>query len=155
MENPTIFANAFNQFLYHGDQKIDSARLTELDTTEILIPYGSGSAGVPEQKYSDFSSICGLLGCSLFSRLPTISIIRSTCTFRWRVMLQKLFSLTYHHQSVPLSRVYSCSLYVTVRSSQGINSSRTIIVTLSGIVTLVRLLHSANAPLSVLRLFRV
>ena len=40
-------------FLYHGDQKIDPARLTELDTTEIVIPYGASGAGVPEQKYRD------------------------------------------------------------------------------------------------------
>ncbi len=53
MENPVVFADAFNQFLYHGDQKIDPARLTELDTTEIVIPYGGDGAGVPEQKYRD------------------------------------------------------------------------------------------------------
>lgn len=53
MGNPVVFADAFNQLLYHGDQKIDPARLTELDTTEILIPYGRGGAGVPEQKYRD------------------------------------------------------------------------------------------------------
>lgn len=34
MKNPTIFADAFNQFLYHGDQKIDPARLTKLNTAE-------------------------------------------------------------------------------------------------------------------------
>ncbi len=53
MENPIVFADAFNQFLYHGDQKINPARLTELDTTEIVIPYGRDGAGVPEQKYRD------------------------------------------------------------------------------------------------------
>ena len=53
MENPTIFADALNQFLYHGDQKIDPARLTGIDTTEIVIPFGAGGAGVPEQKYRD------------------------------------------------------------------------------------------------------
>ena len=53
MENPIVFADAFNQFLYHGDQKIDPARLTELDTTEIVIPYGASGTGVPEQKYRD------------------------------------------------------------------------------------------------------
>ena len=53
MENPIVFADAFNQFLYHGDQKIDPAQLTELDTTEIVIPYGGNGAGVPEQKYRD------------------------------------------------------------------------------------------------------
>ncbi len=26
MENPVVFADAFNQFLYHGDQKIDPVR---------------------------------------------------------------------------------------------------------------------------------
>lgn len=53
MENPVVFADAFNQFLYHGNQKIDPAQLTELDTTEIAIPYGGSGAGVPEQKYRD------------------------------------------------------------------------------------------------------
>ena len=53
MKNQIVFADAFNQFLYHGDQKIDPARLTELDTTEIVIPYGASGAGVPEQKYRD------------------------------------------------------------------------------------------------------
>jgi len=53
MENPVVFADAFNQFLYHGDQKIDPARLTELDITGIVVPYGAGGAGVPEQKYRD------------------------------------------------------------------------------------------------------
>lgn len=53
MGNPIVFADAFNQFLYHGEQKIDPAQLTELDTTEIVIPYGASSAGVPEQKYRD------------------------------------------------------------------------------------------------------
>lgn len=53
MGNPIIFADAFNQFLYHGDQKIDPARLMELDTTKIVIPYGNSSTSVPEQKYRD------------------------------------------------------------------------------------------------------
>ncbi len=53
IENPVVFADAFNQLLYHGNQKIDPARLTELDTTEIVIPYGASGAGVPEQKYRD------------------------------------------------------------------------------------------------------
>ena len=53
MQNPVIFADAFNQFLYHGEQRIDPAQLTELDTTGIVVPYGADNAGVPEQKYRD------------------------------------------------------------------------------------------------------
>lgn len=53
MENPVVFADAFNQFLYHGNQKIDPARLSELDTTGIVVPYGVDGASVPEQKYRD------------------------------------------------------------------------------------------------------
>lgn len=53
MENPVVLADAFNQFLYHGDQKVDPARLTELDTTGIVVPYGADDASVPEQKYRD------------------------------------------------------------------------------------------------------
>lgn len=53
IQNPTIFADAFNQYLYHGNQIINPAHLTELDTTEIVIPYGADGASVPEQKYRD------------------------------------------------------------------------------------------------------
>lgn len=53
MRNPTIFADAFNKFLYHGRQVINPGDLMELDTTEIAVPYGSDGAGVPEQRYRD------------------------------------------------------------------------------------------------------
>lgn len=48
-----MFADAFNKYLYHGRQTIKPERLRELDAAEITIPYGSGDAGVPEQKYRD------------------------------------------------------------------------------------------------------
>jgi len=53
MRNPAIFADAFNKFLYHGKQVIQPENLTELDSTEITLPYGEGGAAVPEQKYRD------------------------------------------------------------------------------------------------------
>ena len=53
MRNPMIFADAFNKFLYNGRQVINPKNLTELDTTEIALPYGEGAAAVPEQKYRD------------------------------------------------------------------------------------------------------
>lgn len=53
IRNPEIFADAFNKFLYNGRQVINPKNLTELDTTEIALPYGEDSAAVPEQKYRD------------------------------------------------------------------------------------------------------
>ncbi|MDE6619848.1 MAG: Rpn family recombination-promoting nuclease/putative transposase [Lachnospiraceae bacterium] len=53
MKRPEIFADVFNQFLYHGRQIITPERLVELDTTEITVPYGIDSASVPEQRYRD------------------------------------------------------------------------------------------------------
>lgn len=53
MKDPVIFADMFNKFLYHGRQVIKPESLTEMDTTEIAVPYGEGKAGVPEQKYRD------------------------------------------------------------------------------------------------------
>lgn len=57
IRRPDIFADVFNQFLYHGRQKITSDRLVELDTTEIAIPYGADNATVPEQKYRDVTKM--------------------------------------------------------------------------------------------------
>lgn len=53
MRDPVIFADVFNKFLYHGKQVINPDNLTEMDSTEIVVPYGKGDVGVPEQKYRD------------------------------------------------------------------------------------------------------
>ncbi len=53
MKDPIIFADMFNKFLYHGKQVIRPESLTEMDTTEIAVPYGDGKAGLPTQKYRD------------------------------------------------------------------------------------------------------
>jgi hypothetical protein len=53
MQDPVIFADAFNKYLYHGRQVIKPERLKGLDTTEITVPYGSGGAGVLKQRYRD------------------------------------------------------------------------------------------------------
>mgnify|MGYP002510917044 FL=1 len=57
IKRPDIFADVFNQFLYHGKQKIMPDRLTELDTTEIAVPYGGDNAFVPEQRYRDVAKL--------------------------------------------------------------------------------------------------
>ncbi len=57
MSRPDIFADVFNQFLYHGEQVIQPERLTELDTTEIVVPYGTDNASVPEQRYRDAAKL--------------------------------------------------------------------------------------------------
>ena len=58
MRDPVVFADAFNQFLYHGRQVIKPENLVERDTAEMILPYESLSqtepgASVPEQKYQD------------------------------------------------------------------------------------------------------
>lgn len=53
MRDPVIFADVFNKFLYHGKQVINPESLIEMDSTEIVVPYGEWKAGVPEQKYRD------------------------------------------------------------------------------------------------------
>lgn len=54
MRQNEIFADAFNYFVYDGDQVIRSESLKELDTREIDVPYGGEkSAGQPVQKTRD------------------------------------------------------------------------------------------------------
>ena len=45
---PDIFADVFNQFIYHGEQLILPDRLVELDTTEIVLLYETDDVSVPE-----------------------------------------------------------------------------------------------------------
>lgn len=53
MRQNTIFADAFNYYIYGGQQRIMPGQLQELDTTEIIVPYGADDAGEPEQVYRD------------------------------------------------------------------------------------------------------
>lgn len=57
MKRPDIFADVFNQFLYHGRQIVIPERLVELDTTEIAVPYGADHVSVPEQRYRDVAKL--------------------------------------------------------------------------------------------------
>ena len=49
----TIFADAFNYYIFDGQQVIRPDQLRELDTAEFVVPYGADGAGEPEQKYRD------------------------------------------------------------------------------------------------------
>lgn len=53
MNDHYIFADAFNYFLYGGEQVIMPEQLHSLDTTVIGVPYGADDAGAPVQKYRD------------------------------------------------------------------------------------------------------
>ena len=49
MKDASIFADAFNYFLYDGKQVIDPLKLHAMDTTEISMPYGEGNTQSPVQ----------------------------------------------------------------------------------------------------------
>lgn len=52
MQNNSHFADAFNYYLYNGKPVIDAEALREIDTTEIVLPFGNG-AREPQQKTRD------------------------------------------------------------------------------------------------------
>ena len=49
----TIFADAFNYYIYGGQQRIMPKQLRELDAAETIVPYGADDAGEPKQVYRD------------------------------------------------------------------------------------------------------
>ena len=58
MKENTVFADAFNYLIYGGKTVVDPALLQELDTTEIVLPFGAQdeNGSQPEdavQKYRD------------------------------------------------------------------------------------------------------
>ena len=53
MNDPRIFADAFNFFLYNGRQVILPEKLHSIDTTMIGIPYGADGSSMPVQKFRD------------------------------------------------------------------------------------------------------
>ena len=53
INDPYIFADAFNYFLYNGEPVILPEKLHPLDTTVTGVPYGADDAAVPVQKFRD------------------------------------------------------------------------------------------------------
>ena len=53
MNDPRIFADAFNYFIYHGKQVISPEDLYPLDTAEIALPYGVDGKIHPVQRFRD------------------------------------------------------------------------------------------------------
>ena len=53
MKDTSVFADAFNGFLFDGEPVVDPARLHAMDTTEIAVPYGEGKTEAPVQKFHD------------------------------------------------------------------------------------------------------
>ena len=53
MKQNTIFADAFNYYIYGGQQVILPEQLEQRDPTEIALPYGADGAVVPVQKFRD------------------------------------------------------------------------------------------------------
>ena len=53
MGNPDRFADLFNGYCFHGDERVSPSELRDMDTTSVVVPYGSDEAAVPTQKYRD------------------------------------------------------------------------------------------------------
>lgn len=57
MSDAAVFADAFNYYIYGGEQVIQPEQLTERDTVEIALPYGADGAAVPVQKFRDVQKL--------------------------------------------------------------------------------------------------
>ena len=50
MRENTVFADAFNYLIYNGKKVIDPAKLIEIDSTEIVLPFGNEEKVKAEKK---------------------------------------------------------------------------------------------------------
>lgn len=57
MEDSATFADAFNFYIYDGEQVIKPEKLKAIDTTEIALPYGGKNEVVPIQKLRDVTKV--------------------------------------------------------------------------------------------------
>ena len=60
MKNNAVFADAFNYFVYGGEQVVRPEDLQELDTTEIAVPFGNGDEAAV-QKFRDLLKAAALM----------------------------------------------------------------------------------------------
>ncbi len=57
VQDPSIFADIFNYYVYEGRQVIKPEHLIERDSTKIALPYGADGASVPVQKFRDVQKL--------------------------------------------------------------------------------------------------
>lgn len=53
MDVNEVFADAFNQFIYHGEQIIKADSLKTVDSAAIGVPYGADGSALPVERYRD------------------------------------------------------------------------------------------------------
>lgn len=53
IKQPDRFADLFNGFCFGGEEKLQPEKLRDMDTTSVVLPYGSDGAALPEQKARD------------------------------------------------------------------------------------------------------
>lgn len=58
LSDTSIFADVFNYYIYGGEQVICPETLTERDSTELALPYGTDGVTVPIQRYRDAQKLC-------------------------------------------------------------------------------------------------
>ena len=108
------FADAFNYFIYGGKQVIDPAVLTELDTTEIVIPYGNKTKA-PVQKFRDLlkswqvktdgETVYAVLGTELESDVNYAMPVKAGLyDFMHYAKQVEIAGKAHREQKVPLSR---------------------------------------------------
>lgn len=62
MQNPEVFAEVFNYFIYKGEQVIKPENLQELDSTEIIDPFGKDDGVEPAvQKFRDVLKLASIM----------------------------------------------------------------------------------------------
>ena len=67
MSDNVKFADAFNYYLYNGEQVIHPENLSEKDITEIVIPYGNENIDYTIEKYRDIMKKCIIKGDSNYT----------------------------------------------------------------------------------------
>ena len=53
MGNPNRFADLFNGYCFHGAERVSPSELKEMDTTSVVVPYGTDGVAMPTQRYRD------------------------------------------------------------------------------------------------------
>ncbi|MBR5758984.1 MAG: hypothetical protein IKX88_10370, partial [Thermoguttaceae bacterium] len=61
MQDPIIFADAFNYLLYDGKQVIKPEDLKPQDSTALAIPYGEDGKNAPIQKFRDVLKLATIM----------------------------------------------------------------------------------------------
>ncbi len=123
MRKSQVFADAFNYYVYHGEQKIQPEELVELDTKEIELPYGN-TVVEKNSKTADNSKAAKISGKPVQKTRDVIKALTAMTDGHLIYLILGIENQSHIHYAMPVRNMVYDSLQYAKQVEEVIQSHR-------------------------------